>query len=102
MQQLQQQVQGQVQQIQAAPFDQQLAALEAAIKSMRRTPLYGINSNINFEWPKMEDLRNMVKNMPKKIADFRHKTYTNNSRYFGAFQVVLSNGMASPVFKGDD
>jgi hypothetical protein len=83
-----------------APFDRQLAALEAAIKSIRRTGLYGNNFDINFEWPKVDDLRNMVKNMPKKIADFRHKTYTNDSRFFGAFQVVLSNGMASPVFKG--
>jgi hypothetical protein len=41
----------------------------------------------------------MVKNMPKKIADFRHKTCTSDKNYFGAFQVVLSNGMASPVFK---
>ncbi len=100
--QLQQQVQGQVQQIQAAPFDQQLAALEAAIKSIRRTPLYGFGSGIGFEWPKVEDLQNMVKNMPKKIEDFRHKTCTSDTNYFGAFQVVLSNGMASPVFKGED
>ena len=102
MQQLQQQVQGQVQQIQAAPFDQQLAALEAAIKSIRRTGLYGNNFDINFEWPKVDDLRNMVKNIPRKIADFRHKTSTTYKDLFGAFQVVLSNGMASPVFKGED
>jgi hypothetical protein len=44
----------------------------------------------------------MVKNMPKKIADFRHKTSTTDKNFFGAFQVVLSNVMASPVFKGKD
>jgi hypothetical protein len=64
--------------------------------------MYGKNSNINFEWPKVNDLRNMVKNIPRKIADFRHKTSTTYKDLFGAFQVVLSNGMASPVFKGGD
>jgi hypothetical protein len=82
-----------------APFDKQLAAHEAAIKSIRRTGLYGYNSNFSFEWPKAEDLQKMVKNMPKKIADFRHKTSTTEKDFFGAFQVVLSNGMASPVVK---
>ncbi len=102
MQQLQQQLQGQVQQILTAPFDKQLAALETAIISIRRTGLFGNTSSINFEWPKVDDLRKMLKNMPKMIADFRYKTSTSDKNFFGAFQVVLSNGIASPVFKGND
>ncbi len=47
-------------------------------------------------------MKKMVQNMPTKIIDFRHKTSTNSaySDFFGAFQVVLSNGIASPVMKG--
>ncbi len=48
----------------------------------------------------MDDLKKMVQNMPTKIIDFKHKTNTGFSSCFGAFQVVLSNGIASPVMKG--
>jgi hypothetical protein len=41
----------------------------------------------------------MVQNMPTKIIDFKYKESTAVSRYFGGFQVVLSNGIASPVMK---
>jgi hypothetical protein len=95
-------VQHQVQQIQAVPSSKQLAALEAAFKSIRRTRLYGFDNNIAFEWPNVNDLWLMNKNMPKKIAEFRHKTSTTDKHCFGAFQIVLSNGMASPVYKGED
>ena len=100
MKQLQLQVKDQVS-ILSAPHDQQLAALETAIKSVRKTGCYGVNYNITFEWPKADDLRNMVKNIPTKITDFKYTTSTHSwyTHCFGAFQVVLSNGMASPVMK---
>jgi hypothetical protein len=100
MQQLHQQVECSVQ-IQSAPDDQQLKALEAAIRSIRRTGCFGNGIGIvTFEWPKVDDLRKMVENMPTKIADFRHSKSTTNSKFFGAFQVALSNGMASPEMQG--
>jgi hypothetical protein len=55
----------------------------------------------SFEWPKVDDLRKMVGNMPTKITDFRHAKSTADKNYFGAFQVVLSNGMASPLMKAE-
>jgi hypothetical protein len=86
-------------QIQSAPHDQQLKALEAAIKSIRRTGCYGGYLSVTFEWPKVDDLRKMGENMPTKIADFRYATSTSDRNYFGAVQVVLSNGIASPLMK---
>jgi hypothetical protein len=62
--------------------------------------MYGCGYTENFLWPSLEDLKKMVQNMPTKIIDFKHKTSTWNSGCFGAFQVVLSNGIASPVMKG--
>jgi hypothetical protein len=44
----------------------------------------------------------MVENMPTKIADFRYAKSTVNSIAFGTFQVVLSNGMASPLMKAEN
>jgi hypothetical protein len=84
-----------------ASHDQKLAALETAIKSIRKTGCYGTLNKNNFEWPKAYDLRNMLKNMPTKITDLKHTTSTTSlyTHCFGAFQVVLSNGMASPVMK---
>jgi hypothetical protein len=41
-----------------------------------------------------------MQNMPTSIIDFRYKKSTTLSIRFGAFQVVLSNGIASPVMKG--
>jgi hypothetical protein len=84
-----------------ASHDQKLAALETAIKSIRKTGCYGTKNKNNFEWPKADDLRNMLKNITTKITDFRHtkSTCSGYTHCFGAFQVVLSNGMASPVMK---
>ena len=65
---------------------------------MRKTGLYGSTSiGVNIEWPTASDLLQMAKNMPNKIKDLKHKKSTNPN-YFGAFQVILSNGMSSPVF----
>ncbi len=89
-------------QIQSSPQDQQLKALEDAIKSIRRTGGYGGNFSVTFEWPKVDDLRKMGENMPTKIADFRHAKSTQNMHAFGTFQVVLSNGMASPLMKAEN
>jgi hypothetical protein len=77
-------------------------ALEDAIKTMRKTCLYGKDANrgsrTRIEWPKVNDLLQMSNNIPIKIRDFEFKISTNYPSYFGAFQVILSNGMISPVF----
>ena len=65
---------------------------------MRKTGLYGKSTSGPYiEWPTASDLLQMVKNIPNKIKDLKHKKSTNPD-YFGAFQVILSNGMSSPVF----
>ena len=65
---------------------------------MRKTGLYGYTSEVNIEYPKAGDLLQMANNVPKKIKDLKYKKSTTNGNYFGAFQVILSNGMSSPVF----
>ncbi len=37
-------------------------------------------------------------NITIKIKDLKYKQNTSNSNFFGGFQVILSNGVASPVF----
>ena len=40
----------------------------------------------------------MSKNIAFKIKDLKYKICSKDKDYFGAFQVVLSNGTSSPVF----
>ncbi len=65
---------------------------------MRKTGLYGYDSEVNFEWPKVEDLKKMVKNLPTGIKYLKYQRCTMNTEYFGAFQLTLSNGLESPIF----
>ena len=67
---------------------------------MRKTGLYGFNSDENIEWPTANDLLQMANNFPTKIKDLKYKSDTG-LKGFGAFQVILSNGMSSPVFNAD-
>ena len=62
---------------------------------MRKTGLYGDNDYVTIQWPTKKDLLEMLKDIPRKI---KHLKYKKSGDYFGAFQVVLSNGVASPVF----
>ncbi len=77
------------------PAEKQLQALQAAVKTIRKTGLYGKNDEVTIQWPKEKDLLEMVKNIPRKIKHFKYK---NSANFFRAFQVVLSNDVASPVF----
>ena len=43
----------------------------------------------------------MANNLPTNLKDLKYQSSAYNSNYFGAFQVILSNGMASPVFKAN-
>ena len=68
-----------------------LKALEAAIQTLRKTDCYGDKSyQLDFEWPKANDLLQMPKNMPIQIKDLQVK---NNGSYFYGFQFILSNGV---------
>ena len=41
----------------------------------------------------------MLKSTPNiKVADLKYKIKSDNNSYFGAFQLILSNGKSSPVF----
>ena len=68
---------------------------------MRKTGLYGIRSDVNVEWPTANDLLQMAKNIPSKIKDLKHKRSNFHTACFGAFQVILSNGISSPVFNAE-
>ena len=61
-----------MQQIQVSPAEAELKALEASVKTMRKTGLYGYNTKVNVEWPTANDLLQMVKNIPKKIKDLKY------------------------------
>jgi hypothetical protein len=50
------------------------------------------------EWPTACELLQMANNVPTKMKEFLLRSSTADSNYFGAFQVILSNGVASPVF----
>jgi hypothetical protein len=65
---------------------------------MRKTGLYGKGTKENVMWPTESDLLKMITNIPTKIIDLNHQKSTTDSGLFGAFQVILSNGISSPVF----
>jgi hypothetical protein len=67
------------------PAEQQLAALEAAIKTMRRTDCYGLNEySIDFEWPKPADLLQMANKIQIKIKNLNYK----KSSYSGCLSAI--------------
>ena len=68
---------------------------------MRKTQCWGWNNYaVNFEWPTAQDLLQMLKNkLNIKVADLKYKNWNSNNDWFGGFQIILSNGTASPVFK---
>ncbi len=76
------------------------AAAEAAIATMRNTPCHGYNGySVNFQFPTAQELLQMLKdNIAIKLKDLKYKQNTTSSSFFGGFQVILSNGVASPVF----
>ena len=51
-------------------------------------------------WPTQLDLLKMPLNQPVRAVKLRWKNNRQNADYFGAIQVVLSNGVESPVFFG--
>lgn len=40
----------------------------------------------------------MANNAPTKVKEFLLRSSTADTNYFGAFQVILNNGVSSPVF----
>ena len=75
-------------------------ALKAAVQTIRKTGYFGCNQcPIYFEWPTANDLLNMPKNISIKLAELKHKIYSHsNADAFGAFKVILSNGISLPIF----
>ena len=69
---------------------------------MREVPCYGFNSwPVNFRFPTAQDLLQMPKNMAIKVQDLKYKKNTvDSSGFFGGFQLILSNGVSSPLFAG--
>ena len=69
---------------------------------MRKTACYGRNNYpVDFEWPKENDLLQMLLNGPMRIKDLKYRKTPAGSR-FDAFQLLLSNGISSPVFAAKD
>jgi hypothetical protein len=51
-------------------------------------------------WPTDNDLLQMAKNFPIRMIDLKYqKSTAHNGEHFGAFQVILSNGIVSPMFR---
>ena len=78
-----------------------LKAAEVAIATMRNTPCHGhtYDKPVNFQFPTAQELLQMLKNnLAIKIKDLKYKQSTSHGSFFGGFQVILSNGVASPVF----
>ena len=72
---------------------------------MRKTVCYGLNTRgpVNFEFPTPQDLLQISKNnIAIKVKDLMYKKSTGSSKYFGGFQLILSNGVSSPVFTCTD
>jgi hypothetical protein len=68
---------------------------------MRRTQAYGrIDYDVDFVYPTPNDLLQMQNNIATRIKDLKFKMCSKISNLFGGFQVVLSNGVCSPVFTG--
>jgi hypothetical protein len=68
---------------------------------MRRTQAYGYGGkDVDFVYPTPNDLLQMQKNIATRIKDLKFKICSKENWLFGAFQVVLSNGVCSPVFTG--
>jgi hypothetical protein len=69
---------------------------------MRKTGLFGNDTRVNMEWPTAGDLLQMANNVPTQIIDLKYRKSYINGNFFGAFQVILSNGISSPVFSADN
>ena len=65
-----------IQQLPVSPAEKALLVLEAAVKTMRKTGLFGKGSKVNIEWPKAKDLMEMLKNIPTKITDLKYQKST--------------------------
>ena len=61
-----------MQQIKVLPAETHPKTLEAAIKTMRKTGLYGWDNDVNAEWPTAYDLLQMAKHFPIKIQDLKY------------------------------
>jgi hypothetical protein len=50
------------------------------------------------------DFLQMANSLPTNLRDIKYQKSSCNSNFFGAFQIILSNGVASPVFiaRSDD
>ena len=76
---------------------------------MRKLTLFGFNDGnklaINFEYPIEKDMLEMPLDKPIKAIGLNwHKSdaHYSGKPWLGALQVILSNGMKSPVFLGPD
>ncbi len=54
----------------------QLQALQAAVKTMRKTGLYGHNDTVTIQWPTEKDILEMLKDIPRKIMHLKYKKVT--------------------------
>ena len=72
--------------------------IETACKTLRKLPRFGFIEGYDpkFEWPTIEDLMKMTKDKPIKLVSFKYK---KSSNYIFGIQVILSNGVNSPLFE---
>jgi hypothetical protein len=76
-----------------------------ALITLKKTPIFG-NTNggkfpVDFEWPKKDEIMAMPVDKPIRAVAFKWHTSDNDTsgNLIGAFQIILENGCASPVFR---
>ncbi len=65
--------------------------LEEAVKTIRRTPYYGFNQNIDFEYPRAYELVSQA-DIKIKLKELRFETYKKSKDKFCKIYVELTNG----------
>ena len=75
---------------------------EDTMNTLRDLPRFGDNSKvIDFRWPRVSDLLKMPTDKPIQVAKLLWKK-NDKHNFCGGIQVVLSNGIKSPLFLGKD
>ena len=73
--------------------------LDEAVSTLREVPVFGYNTQLpDFKWPTASDLLKMPTHTAIHVSKLRWKKSSRDNERFGAIQVVLSNGVESPLF----
>lgn len=75
---------------------------KAAVRTLRKLPVFGYNNGgqyvPDYEWPTADDILEMPRDKPIKIATFTWKRCDQINTVIGGLQINLTNGKSSPQF----